>query len=367
MKVNNWLIAYFDKFSPLRGAVFLSIVSIYFTNRSPEWSSFNAIGDVFLTVLMLVLLFWSFSVNRILKNFFIIYVIIIGASAISFLFSGIFNIHWLYLVICLEIIRLNIVFTGRSLHLVCVLGFLAILIQVSIFRFDDGRPVLSIGDPNYSAYYVFIFLLFAHASRKPLMESVLIAIMLLSLSRTAFIALILFGAYVFLRNYYNCYPKINKWIYFCMVLLGPIFYSLIFVWSGIDIDIAYTSDVNRLTSFADQSNMDRSLANINFFEYIYNNPISIVSGVDIDYYTNNIFRNAPHASVYALIFNYGIFYMLSVFLAVIMIIRSVDNKFSISMLGASLLPWMIFLGGVLFGPQIIFLGLILNSLKIRYD
>jgi hypothetical protein len=358
---------YFDKQTPLKFAIILAFVSIYLINRSEEWFSFNIAFDSVLAILLISLLAVSIALNGIDEKFSIFYLLIFLSSLISFVFGGIFNIHWLYLIICVEIIRLNVLFVGWSLQILCGVVFIAILIQVSIFRFEDGRPVLSIGDPNYSAYYLFIFMIFAYSSGRNIITAVLIAILFLSLSRTAFVSIILFSLSCVAHRYFNLSIKLNKWFYLSLIILGPIIYSLLFIYSGIDINTNYSSDVDRLTNFADQSNVDRSLANIYFVEYIIEYPFHLFSGIEINNYTEIVFRNTPHASVYALIFNYGLFYFASVLASIICVVGLVNTRFSVSIFAAALLPWMIFLGGVLFGPQVIFLGLILNSFRAKFD
>jgi len=230
-----------------------------------------------------------------------------------------------------------------------------------IYSTIDGRPVLSIGDPNYSSYFIAILISLAFLYGKRLMALFLIILGMLIISRVFVMWGLTFFGLIFFKKMLRKIPRLNGFGYLIIIVLVPILFSYIFIENVSEQSATYISDYSRLTNFTDKSNFDRALANLFYLDYVSNNPVELISGTNIDEYLMNIFYNTPHASVYATIFNYGILFLVAEICLFKLYIKSwFDNYFCYTFF-ISWLIWQCFLGGVLFGPQIILLAIIVNK------
>ena len=164
---------------------------------------------------------------------------------------------------------------------------------------------------------------------------------------------------IFLRISKTKLP-INGFIYFLAILLIPYLGSIIFNSFFATPVETKSSDFIRLFDFLDQSNVDRSYSNLYFIEAIFNDPYVLLSGVDLLSYTDRVFRNTPHTSIYALIFNYGITYAIALLFILSRIFKKISTSNMARLFLYSLIVPILTMGGVIWGIQVIILGVIFN-------
>ena len=341
--------------------IILAFFSCYFLDRSKELSEIMRTVDSIVALLLVILLLIHFEKNKITMSLAIGYLILFASIIPGLFLNNLFNIHWLYAIIAFEIIRTEFNPTGRGYNWVLYLTFLFIIIQMALLRSSDGRPVLSIEDANYSAYYLSIFAALLIYSNKIILSIIVIILSCFTLSRAFFLATILFISIYAIKKIFKIRLVANGWITLIVLIFIPIVFSTIYlllVPEAIDVN---TYDYQKLFSYKDQSNIDRSIANIIFINYITENPMSIMSGLNIERYTNEVFHNSPHTSAYQIIFNYGLLYLIALFLLLYSFRKRIFLSFHSRAFISALLCWMLFLGGVLYGPQTIILALIINK------
>lgn len=240
------------------------------------------------------------------------------------------------------------------------------------FKTNDNRAYLSsVGDPNYSGYYLFLWTCLASLSQKWILTILIVIISFKTYSRNYFLAILVF---LLLRV-----GKINKLVTriidklklsFCklsvisivfVLLLGHIFLS--------NVDISSLSNVNnmetyknRFTSFIDGSNYYRFYANEVFIDELKNNFSRYILGYDDILYKSTIF-NVPHNAFLLGMLRYGI----SFIIYFILYSRIVDKKVFIKALGIYI-PVFIYisiLGLGLSGIDIILLAILVKIYEKR--
>ena len=345
----------------------LAFTSCYLINRSGLYADLAKYIDIFIAALLVIfILFDTFVSSKIPKFFFIIYLMLIASIIPPLLLRGFFNVHWVYVIFFSEIVRLRYLPNMKMLNWIIFFCLISIVIQMMLYHTIDGRPVLSIGDPNYSSYYIAILISLSFMYGKKLMAFIFSLLGMLMISRVFTIWGLIFFGLIFFYKVLHKMPRLNSLAYLIILVCGPLLFSYIFIQNIPEPSVTYISDYSRLSTFTDKSNFDRALANIYYIGYVFDSPMSLITGVDVNDYTENIFYNTPHASIYATVFNYGILFLIAeMYLFKKNISSWIDNYFCYAFL-ISWLIWQCFLGGVLFGPQIIILGVIINkSLTIK--
>jgi len=352
MKNNIWLLF----------ATLLSFFSVFFINREEINVDFNRYIDISIAAILLMIFLTMVVLKKIPKKYLILYGLIFLTTLPPLFINGLFNIHWLYLIFFFEILRTKYLPSKVGLNTICILSLISALIQMYIFRAADARPVLSMGDPNYSSYYMMLLLSILYYSHLKLLFIISSIITGLMISRTFYVWLFTFIVLNLIKKIISKYDFIkSRLIFLFAIFLLPVVLSLVFLELNPDPSVIYTSNYSRIFEYTDKSNIDRSLATINYIVHSYRELHTIFSGNIISEYTETVFYNTPHVSVYQTIFNYGILFLfLELYIFNIFFkINIFNDDFFIFII--SLTIWMIFLGGVLFGPQLIILAIIMNK------
>ena len=340
--------------------IFLAIFSCYFINRSEEAKEIvRPIDALFAAGMsMTLLLYWLYSPPPISR--FLYYVLLFLSSLFPLLFGGIFNIHFLYAIIFFEISLNQDYWSKRDLTFFLCAALFAVVVQLTMFEFVDGRRVMSIFDPNYTAYYIYLLGVIAYSLRRPYFSAVIFLIGFLTISRVYLIAVLV----LYLLKYLNFALKRVNWKMGVVLMMAVPVMAATYFLSNFQGDAgAYDSSYSRFTNFADASNEHRALATVNYIDYIYENPIELIKGVDLERYTANVFMNTPHATIYQMFFNYGFFYVACLLGGLLIWHDSVTSSVRSKFFLLSLLVWTFFLGSVLFGPQMILLGLVFKEIN----
>ena len=338
------------------------MVSVYVIPRAEEYSNFS----IYFDSLIAVIYFLIFTVNYSIKNtkFNLEYSILLFSIFLLPFGSKIFNVHWIYILL-FSIISFSKIKIPKNLQYFSIF-FLLIIITFQLLTYSsyDGRPTLSFGDPNYTAYYLTILFFLFQSFGITRFCYIFLLLATLTISRVFFISVFIYIILNIFNNFkftktINFFAKISPFI----VVFAPIIYSYFYLILIGDPTINYQSGYERLLDINDKSNSDRALANLYYIDYLIENPLHIITGVDFYTYVPEIFYNTPHNSLMATSFNYGILYFLaalSIFCKTYIFSR---KTVSINIFILSMLPWMIFLGGVFFGPQLIIIGFIINNLN----
>jgi len=336
------------------------LASVYLIPRADDYYYFSVYADSLVAIIYFLIFITNYQVKNGKFNFE--YLLLLFSILLLPFGSKIFNVHWVYIFLFSIISFSKITISKNIQYLSAFFLLIAITSQLLTYSSYDGRPTLSFGDPNYTAYYLTIlfFLFQSFGIRRFCYIFLLLAT--LSISRVFFLSVIIYFILNILINF-----KITKSINFLVkispfvVVFGPIIY-IFFYFSFIgDPAINYQSGYDRLLNINDKSNSDRAFANFHYIEYLIENPLHIITGVDFNSYVSDIFYNTPHNSFMATSFNYGILYflaVLSIFCKTYIFSRKTD---SIKIFILSLLPWMVFLGGSFFGPQLLILGFIIKN------
>lgn len=255
--------------------------------------------------------------------------------------------------------------------------YLVLVIVGTIWQFynfttDDNRAYLSsIGDPNYSGYYLFLWTCLAIITRKWICALLIVIISLKTYSRNYFIAILLF---LILRI-----GKINKLVtkifdksklsFWKLSLISIILILLIGRIFLLNVDLASLSNSNnlgtykyRFTSFIDGSNYYRFYANEVFLSELKNNFSKYIWGYDDILYKSTVF-NVPHNAFLLGMLKYGI----SFIIYFILYSRIVDKNVFIKSLGIYI-PVFIYisiLGLGLNGIDVILLAIIIKIYEKR--
>jgi len=343
------------------GITLIVILSCYFLDRSfsayikPEYI------DLFFYILLLSFTTFFFIVNRVSKYDLKYYALIFISIVPPILLRDYLNFHWLYIIIFYIILKINYTPSNKLISLILFSCLISVIVQMCIFKSSDGRPVLSIGDPNYSSYYIAILILLSVSYNKKIISLIFIILATLMISRVFYLWLIIFIILYFFKPIFIKLPKINSILYLITILFTPVIFSLIFIYYIPEVSVVYSSDYSRLTNFLDKSNLDRAFANLHFINSVLDSPINLFSGFNIDTYTENVFYNTPHASIYSTVFNYGIVFIVAELLIFKKYFSTITKSYLSYAFIVSWLAWQCFLGGVFFGPQIILLAIIINS------
>lgn len=350
----------------------ITIVALYLLNN-------NRKDPINLVVLNSLLAFFSLLFVALLpkciqslrrKNFsildFTLLYIVVSSVLLTFLFRQFVNVHFIYLIIATVVIKSHLTIRRPLLRFIVVVVLISILIQLMVFRANDGRVVLSYFDPNYSAMMIFLFGAFVHYSFSKKLALFIFSLGLITLSRNYILVIVIFYLCIYL-NSNRFFHKIFRFLVRPEVVLLtitglPLLINVVFL-ANFDVNntVVLTSE-NKLTGgIADRSNFDRSLANILFIQDLINYPGKYMFGIDTKNYTETIFRNTPHHSFFQLIINYGLLFSIPYIFVFLRLAHSSCN------LEPSKIPfyiscfmYMMILGGLIYGITLIFLCFILK-------
>lgn len=344
----------------------LTLISLFFLNNDRTSSNeytLNIILSFFTFIFLLIILFLIFSgAYKVNKKISIYIFACLLCVCMVFFFRYYIVVHWIYLLISLYVVLSKKQLSKSVLFVTILLSCGSIIYQLSIYRFFDGRPVLSYIDPNYSSYYIFCLFLFAWLSGYKKISILLIFCGFMTLSRNYFLAVIIFLLFNNLKVLKSFILYFN---YTHILFIGYLFLLLFSLWFlsifSDDVRIANNSTEKDITVVVDQSNLDRFAANILFIDDLYHNVKKYMWGINLDDYTNKVFRNSPHNSLLQLVLNYGIFFTVFYFLIFSYILKQYHRSIKFIPAYMSLLMYFLLLGGGIYGIQVIWLSFIYKA------
>ena len=191
--------------------------------------------------------------------------------------------------------------------------------QFHNFKTNDNRAYLSsVGDPNYSGYYLFLWTCLAIMSKKWILTILIMIISLKTYSRNYFIAIILFlilkvdkidklTTKIF-SKFKLSFRKLSVISMMLVLLLGHAFL--------LNVDLSSLANVNnlgtyksRFTSFIDGSNYYRFYANEVFIGELTNKFSKYIWGYNDILYKTTI-SNVPHNAFLLGMLKYGIAFII---------------------------------------------------------
>lgn len=344
----------------------LTFVSLFMLNNDRTSSNediLNLILSFFTIVFVFILgVLVFFNILKIERKLTIYIALCLFCGFLVVFIRSYIIVHWIYLLISLYIVNSKEQLNASILKVTVYLAFSSVLFQLSVFRFFDGRPVLSYIDPNYSSYYIFCLFLFCWFSGFRKIALCLIFCGFMTLSRTYILAVISFTMVYKIRYLKNFFSRFN---FSVLLILGHLFLfviSLIYIakYTENTIDSTDMKEKN-VTQLMDRSNMDRFTANILFIDDFSNDMKKYFWGIDLEIYTKNVFRNSPHNSLLQLVLNYGLFFTTFYFIVFSFILNKYHTSFNFTAAYIALLVYFLLLGGGIYGIQTIWLSFIYKS------
>jgi hypothetical protein len=153
-----------------------------------------------------------------------------------------------------------------------------------------------------------------------------------------------------------------------VLLLGTLVSVLFSLFLNLDIfDSEAKNDYDRLIDINDESNKVRILALLNYFNYLSDEIVASFIPTKIDNYSQFTgMGTAPHNTLFAIIFNYGILIglMYLLYIGWLMKLARLEKRHFLIFI-----PYYMILGGVLFGPALMlfFISHRNNQLKLELN
>lgn len=168
----------------------------------------------------------------------------------------------------------------------------------------NGRPVASFIDANISGYYLFLAASYFRAKRSFLLYILLVVLGSIGFSRNFYLAILLLEALLLIgkrlptsRQLFGN-PALTMTL--CSLLLV---FGVTFIFSQGEFDLeANKGSADRLVEFTDESNANRFLANVHFFDLLLDGEILLVGAgaAKIDD------THRPHNAFFRSVYRYGL-------------------------------------------------------------
>lgn len=342
----------------------LTDVALFILNNDRSNSNLtilNAILALFTAILLSIILIRIRNPFKINKTALIFAGGCIISAICTLIFRNYISLHWIYLIVCIYIVFSKEQLSYKLIKYSICISTISIIVQLCIFKSPDGRHVLSYIDPNYSGYCIFSLFLFSWYNGFKRIAYILLISGFVLLSRGYILSVIVFFVVYKLPFIQTVLKRFNYTALFLLSYVLLLLYSLYFVYRYEDNVVNQTFGEKDVTEFADQSNLHRFTANLLFVEDIVDHPSKYYWGVDLKEYTRTVFINSPHNSLFQLVLNYGLFFSffyICLFTFILSRFKSSDNFIPAYL---SLLIYFLFLGGGIFGIQVIWWGFVYKA------
>ncbi len=289
---------------------------------------FNYISLIFTIIsisLSFMILFYSiysrcyFKGEHLFKNIFLIFLILI-INLINILHSETTSSLGFVFVINLIILSLlteqELKIKRNTVIIFYYFSLFSLMLQLIIFTSYDGRHVLSMGDPNYSAALMFLFLFFSYKFKFYFGVFFAILSSLLFMSRMYFLILILLPITIYFRMYifilFNRL-KINSFITLSILSTIIILVISFYFVQAYEQVLVHSSEVSlsrklSLDNLSDSSNFMRFSTNLYSISYLISNTDVLIFGLR-DAFENTL-KNAigviPHNGFLSFSLQYGL-------------------------------------------------------------
>jgi hypothetical protein len=364
----------------LRSSIFhllfvIVAVALYFLNNN-RTSAFNEallnniLSAFTLVIIVLVVLGYLYGFIKIDNTDAILITGLIVSVLLTIFFRKYVSVHFVYLLAGYYVVRSGVQLNAFLLKVLLYAIFASICLQLAILRFD-GRPVLTYNDPNYSGFYIFIFFLLSFKKGYLKLAIIIGVLGFLTLSRNYLLAISTFTicSTGIMKTVISKLRLLNFYAIFIIGVTVPLLVGAYFLqniagnYQNANNGI-YDNTSSRLLDFKDRSNEDRFLANALFLADFGTNTKRYIWGRDLKTYIDNVFMNSPHNSFFQLILNYGIVFAFFYLLLFGKIINQCMIRENIPYL-FSMLIYFTFLGGGIYGIQVIFIFFILNEKQAK--
>jgi len=340
----------------------LTVIGLFFVNRDPNeeiWIiSVRMISFAYILILILLLL--SLRLHFSHKELIIIMFLFVVSVLISFAGSrGIlhFALLAIYMGVAFFVVKRKASLNKRMVNISLLLIFISFVIQLSTFRFH-ARPVLSIIDPNFSGFYIFLVFLLCRKMNMKMMSYVFLFMGALTLSRNFYLAVFVFFLFTHMKKLCFFFLKlkfVNVVIFSHVALLIMGFYFVL----TFDDQIYYDQTLSRIAQVEDRANFYRFSANIFFWHDLLNSPFDSFYGREVEEYAENVFAVVPHNVLFKTIMSYGLFvgivYLLCMFYLFKLNYSVMNMPYIIS-----LLMYFLFLGAGAVNLDLVFIFIILS-------
>jgi hypothetical protein len=278
--------------------------------------------------------------------------------------------HWVYLLTAILALKSEVQVSDRVKKWSIYLCLISIIFQLATIRFFDGRPTLSHIDTNYSGFYIFCFFAFAWKNGYRKIALIAGALGFLTLSRCYMLAMaaFFFVEYVpFFRKKIMSrfsFPVLLLSGYLALLLLGGYFLQRVSPEEGYK--ATHQTEKSRLLVFKDLSNVHRFMANQKFLDDFMEKPSKYFWGIDAKEYNKTVFLNTPHNGIFSLVVSYGLFFT---FFYLLLLLKAFNRFYTPPNFPffAGLLLYLLFLGGMLWGIQLIWIAFILKANNLNIE
>lgn len=224
--------------------------------------------------ILLILFLFYISLNYVLKGKKLQNIILPLIGATLLLFSvfysnfqtSVINIALsLFCIPCVSLFAKSFTeYQKRKARKIAFFLCLCMILQLCIFRSNDGRPTLGY-EINWSAAYLFIFYIYSDYIEFKLGKIFVIIASLLLLSRLLVLSLIILIVLKRLITRFKITFKLNLYLVELVTFIAFFSFNLYFINSLKDV-ISYDTSINRLNSVKDGSNKIRFTINLNIIQ-----------------------------------------------------------------------------------------------------
>lgn len=233
------------------------------------------------------------------------------------------DIKWLNITLQLIVFIIIIKAYSRNYIVVpdwiCILSVLGLTFQMFFNKTPDNRGyLLSVPDPNYTGYWIFLWVVFMDLAKKRKYAVILGLLGLFTLSRNyllvVFMYVVISRIKIIKSMLYMLLKKLHiNFILACIFSTIIVLYTTLSFVSNTDTtDFAQNdgtvSMIDRLTTLKDGSNWERMTANIIFLYELDTYPDDYILGYGNLHYKETI-ANVPHNAFFLGIVNYGIIFI----------------------------------------------------------
>ena len=328
----------------------LSVLTI--TSDAPEFLLFGILMDFRWFLVLITGILFFFKKQFSIQTADLVYMI--GSLMVFMIFTDRISLALIYPVVAARLLRLNTSIIPRDLFFAS-----SFWIALTMFKnFSDLDTIVYL-DRNYVGLTGLFLVHFNKISRKPLMVVALTVAGAFLLSRVFILTVVLYGLL-------NLAAKFRKDLVVmsnaALVWSLAIMTTASFVYA---VNVNYnlyefesTNDATRLLTVYDASNLNRLEALTKFVDYSFANSTNFLKPVDATNYLN-VYEagTAPHNTLMQIQYNLGFPLLLMYLYYVISMFRGVRGSLIVLL---TFIPCLTFLGGVLYGPTLIFFALALQ-------
>jgi hypothetical protein len=223
--------------------------------------------------------------------------------------------------------KINFLTTKTNLWFSLVVLIALFTYQIDTQSASHVRAVTSIGDPNFSSYYLLLLFFLARKVGSSVLVFYTLTLGLLFLSKNFYLAIVVFYSALFFKKYiYNLLSKFNLKTGFCLLASHIILIVMALLFEGASANNAVSADgVSRLVNFSNSSDLIRLRINLYAVQEVFGNVGSFFNGVDLKSF-RSIYTTIPHNALFFITLKSGVVFAIFYFSAVV---YAINKKFSV--------------------------------------